>query len=96
MADYNDISSVEEYFDVYQDQIACVIVEPIAANMGVVPPAPGFLEGLRKATTDNGALHDLDLRPHRRLHFDQRRLPHVMRELETARLRLRYKSNNFK
>ena len=56
VADYNDVSSVEEYFAAYQDQIACVIVEPIAANMGVVPPAPGFLEGLRKATADNGAL----------------------------------------
>lgn len=56
VADYNDVSSVEGYFDAYKDQIACVIVEPIAANMGVVPPAPGFLEGLRRATADSGAL----------------------------------------
>ena len=56
VADYNDVSSVEEYFAANQDQIACVIVEPIAANMGVVQPEPGFLEGLRKATADNGAL----------------------------------------
>ena len=56
VADYNDTSSVERYFDEYRGQIAGVIVEPIAANMGVVPPSPGFLEGLRKTTADDGAL----------------------------------------
>ncbi len=44
---YNDLDSVEALFDGNQDQIAAVIVEPVAANMGVVPPKEGFLEGLR-------------------------------------------------
>ena len=56
VADYNSLPSVEAFFDSYGDQIACVVVEPIAANMGVVPPATGFLEGLRTLTERNGAL----------------------------------------
>ena len=56
VADYNDLSSVEEYFDAHREQIAGVIVEPIAANMGVVPPEPGFLRGLRELTSGSGAL----------------------------------------
>ena len=56
VADYNDLSSVEALFDAYGEQIAGVIVEPIAANMGVVPPKPGFLQGLRKLTANAGAL----------------------------------------
>ena len=44
---YNDLSSVEALFDSSKDQIAAVIVEPVAANMGVVPPKEGFLAGLR-------------------------------------------------
>ena len=56
VADYNDISTVESYFDAYHGQIAGVIVEPIAANMGVVRPTQGFLEGLRRTTTANEAL----------------------------------------
>lgn len=44
---YNDLSSVEALFDSNKDQIAAVIVEPVAANMGVVPPKEGFLAGLR-------------------------------------------------
>ncbi|MBR2283673.1 MAG: glutamate-1-semialdehyde 2,1-aminomutase [Ruminococcus sp.] len=56
LARYNDISSVERLFAKYGESIACVIVEPCAANMGVVPPAEGFLEGLRSITEKYGAL----------------------------------------
>ena len=55
-APYNDVASVEKLFDQHRDKIAAVIVEPIAANMGVVPPMPGFLRNLREVTTRNGAL----------------------------------------
>jgi glutamate-1-semialdehyde 2,1-aminomutase len=55
-APYNDIAAVQKLFDQHRDKIAAVIVEPIAANMGVVPPAPGFLQGLRDLTTRHGAL----------------------------------------
>lgn len=53
---YNDIESVKLAFEKYGEEIACVIVEPIAGNMGVVPPLPGFLEGLREITTQYGSL----------------------------------------
>jgi glutamate-1-semialdehyde 2,1-aminomutase len=53
---YNDSAAVEEVFRLYPDQIAAVIVEPVAANMGLVPPLPGFLERLRHLTTEHGAL----------------------------------------
>ena len=53
---YNDLSSVEAIFDQYPDQVAAIIVEPVAANMGVVPPTKGFLEGLRNLCTKYGAL----------------------------------------
>lgn len=53
---YNDIDAVKLVFDKYGDQIAAVIVEPVAGNMGVVPPVPGFLEGLREVTSKYGAL----------------------------------------
>jgi glutamate-1-semialdehyde 2,1-aminomutase len=53
---YNDLAGVEAAFDRYPDQIAGVIVEPVAGNMGVVPPQPGFLEGLRRVTKEYGAL----------------------------------------
>ena len=56
LADYNDVESVAALFKDYPDDIACVIVEPVAGNMGVVPPQPGFLEGLRELTERNGAL----------------------------------------
>ena len=56
VADYNDLASVESCFAAWPDAIAGVIVEPVAGNMGVVPPAPGFLDGLRRLTTANGAL----------------------------------------
>ena len=56
IATYNDIASVAGLFDAWPDDIAAVIVEPVAGNMGVVPPAEGFLEGLRRVTAANGAL----------------------------------------
>ena len=55
VADYNDLSSVEAWFEQYPQDIAGIIVEPVAGNMGVVPPAEGFLEGLRSLTSANGA-----------------------------------------
>ncbi|MDP6073354.1 MAG: aminotransferase class III-fold pyridoxal phosphate-dependent enzyme, partial [SAR202 cluster bacterium] len=56
VADYNDVDSVEALFHASPGRIAAVIVEPVAANMGVVPPAPGFLQVLRDITSRNGAL----------------------------------------
>lgn len=53
---YNDLSSVQAIFDQYPDQVAAVIVEPVAANMGVVPPDEGFLQGLRDMCTRYGTL----------------------------------------
>lgn len=55
-AEYNDISSVEKLIESNKGEIACVIIEPVAANMGVVPPKKGFLQELRKLTEDNGIL----------------------------------------
>jgi glutamate-1-semialdehyde 2,1-aminomutase len=56
VAPYNDIEAIEALFERRGDEIAAVIVEPVAANMGVVPPAPGFLELLRTHCSDYGAL----------------------------------------
>lgn len=56
LADYNDKASVEALFEANKGQIAAVIVEPVSANMGVVPPEEGFLEFLREITRDNGSL----------------------------------------
>lgn len=56
IAEYNSESSVEELFKKYGNKIAAVIVEPVAANMGVVLPKDGFLQFLRDITKDNGAL----------------------------------------
>ena len=53
---FNDLASVEAHFAAFPDEIACVIVEPIAGNMGVVPPRDGFLQGLRDLTARHGAL----------------------------------------
>ncbi|MEI7025226.1 glutamate-1-semialdehyde 2,1-aminomutase [Paenibacillus sp. y28] len=53
---YNDLESVQVAFQTYGEDIAAVIVEPIAGNMGVVPPLPGFLQGLRDITTKYGSL----------------------------------------
>ena len=55
-AQFNDLASVEALLSAWPGQVACVIVEPVAANMGVVGPAPGFLEGLRKLCDKSGAL----------------------------------------
>jgi len=55
-AAYNDSAAVEEMFRLYPDDIAAVIVEPVAANMGVVLPEPGFLEKLRELTQRYGAV----------------------------------------
>ena len=56
VAEYNDLASVEAIFAAHPDSVAAVIVEPVAANNGVIPPAPGFLSGLRELTTRHGAL----------------------------------------
>lgn len=56
IANYNDAESVERLFDEYKGKIAAVVVEPVAANMGVVPPKKGFLEFLRKITEENDSL----------------------------------------
>jgi glutamate-1-semialdehyde 2,1-aminomutase len=50
VARYNDLDSVKDIFRIYPDQIAAVIVEPVAGNMGTVPPVDGFLRGLRSLT----------------------------------------------
>jgi glutamate-1-semialdehyde 2,1-aminomutase len=55
-ARYNDSAGVEALFERFGGEIAAVIVEPVAGNMGVVPPAPGFLEKLRELTAHHGAL----------------------------------------
>lgn len=55
-ANYNDLNSVEVLLKANPGQVAAVIVEPVAANMGVVPPRPGFLQGLRKLCDESGAL----------------------------------------
>ena len=56
VAPYNDLAAVTQLFERYPAEIAAVIVEPVAANMGVVPPQPGFLAGLREVTRRYGAL----------------------------------------
>jgi glutamate-1-semialdehyde 2,1-aminomutase len=56
VARYNDVPSVEAVFEQHGDAIAAVIIEPVAGNMGVVPPQPGFLESLREITRRAGAL----------------------------------------
>ena len=53
---YNDLAGVEALFAQYPKEIAAVIVEPVAANMGVVPPKKGFLEGLRKLCSKHGSV----------------------------------------
>ena len=56
VADYNHLEEVQEIFKTAGNQIAAVIVEPVAGNMGVVPPVPGFLEGLRELCDLYGSL----------------------------------------
>jgi len=56
LATYNDLDSVQRVFDANRSRVAALIVEPIAGNMGVVPPADGFLRALREVCTAHGAL----------------------------------------
>jgi glutamate-1-semialdehyde 2,1-aminomutase len=56
VAPYNDLEAVRELFARFPDAFAAVIVEPVAGNMGCVPPEPGFLAGLREVTRQYGAL----------------------------------------
>ncbi len=56
IAQFNDLTSVQHLFAEAGKDISAVIVEPIAGNMGVIPPAPGFLEGLRKLCDEHGSL----------------------------------------
>jgi glutamate-1-semialdehyde 2,1-aminomutase len=53
---FNDLVAVEEALAKHPDDVACVIVEPVVGNMGCVPPAPGYLEGLRRITQESGSL----------------------------------------
>lgn len=55
-APYNDLDATKALFEANPDDIACIIVEPVAGNMGCVPPAPGFLQGLRDLCDQYGAL----------------------------------------
>ncbi len=55
-ATYNDLASVAQLFNANRDNVACLIVEPVAGNMNCVPPAPGFLQGLRDLCTQHGAV----------------------------------------
>jgi glutamate-1-semialdehyde 2,1-aminomutase len=56
VADFNNIEKLKEIFAACGEEIAAVIVEPVAGNMGVIPPAPGFLEGLRSITNQYGSI----------------------------------------
>jgi glutamate-1-semialdehyde 2,1-aminomutase len=56
VADFNNLESVEALFQKYPEQIAAIIIEPVAGNMGVVPPLPAFLEGLRAITSREGSV----------------------------------------
>jgi len=53
---YNDLEQVRQVFEKIGDQIACIIVEPVAGNMNCIPPLPGFLDGLRRICDDHGSL----------------------------------------
>ena len=56
LANYNDLESVRVLFEANKNEIAALIVEPVAGNMGCIPPLPGFLEGLRQICIENNAL----------------------------------------
>ena len=56
VARYNDLDSVRRLFEQYPDDVACLIVEPVAGNMNLMPPVPGFLQGLRELCTQYGAV----------------------------------------
>jgi glutamate-1-semialdehyde 2,1-aminomutase len=53
---YNDLGAVEQVFAAHGDRIACIIIEPVAGNVGVIPPVDGYLAGLRRVTEEHGAL----------------------------------------
>jgi glutamate-1-semialdehyde 2,1-aminomutase len=53
---FNDLNSVQEAFSLHGKNLAAVILEPVVGNMGCVPPQTGFLQGLRRLTTENGSL----------------------------------------
>ena len=55
-ANYNDLDSVEKLLKKNKDKVAAIIVEPVAGNMGCIPPEPGFLEGLRNLCDDHGSV----------------------------------------
>jgi len=57
---YNDLAAVEAAFDAHPDQIAAIIIEPVVGNAGCIPPAPGYLHGLRELTRREGALLIVD------------------------------------
>ncbi len=57
---YNNLAAVEAAFAAHPQQIACILVEPVVGNAGTIPPAPGYLEGLRSIATKHGALLILD------------------------------------
>src|ERR1700744_5966917 len=57
---FNDLDAVRAVFAAPPDQIACVIIEPVVGNAGTIPPAPGYLEGLREITRADGALLIID------------------------------------
>ena len=54
--EYNNLDTIRQAFDEIGDQIACIIVEPVAGNMNCIPPAAGFLEGLREVCDQHGAV----------------------------------------
>jgi glutamate-1-semialdehyde 2,1-aminomutase len=56
VAEFNDLDGVRRYFEAEGNRLAAVIVEPVVGNMGVIRPAPGFLEGLRAVTEQSGTL----------------------------------------
>lgn len=58
--EFNNPDAVKEAFKEYGDEIACVIVEPVAGNMNCIPPVPGFLETIRECCTNNGSLFIID------------------------------------
>lgn len=60
LAPYNDLEGAEKIFAEHPNQLACFLVEPVAGNMGVVPPAAGYLAGLRKLCDESGTLLIMD------------------------------------
>jgi glutamate-1-semialdehyde 2,1-aminomutase len=56
LANYNDLENVAQLFNANKNEIAAIIIEPVAGNMGCIPPSKGFLEGLRQLCDENGTL----------------------------------------